>query len=188
MQHNIVRKHRRTVSSINVGENTDTQHKATMSTFEDTQDHILTEISKDPPVDKSKHRLRHRAISDLIEACNKVPESKSVMVEELNVSISYKDPVFEFGKEKRLQELQEKRNAFKKSNTKALDAIAEKYDQPKSGRVFLRKKVPGQEPQKISLLSKKPAVSTMVNSISKTVHGIQPTSLLKAGTKIVEKI
>lgn len=37
MQHNIVRKHRRTVSSINVGENLESEHKNTMSTFEDTQ-------------------------------------------------------------------------------------------------------------------------------------------------------
>lgn len=44
--------------------------------------------------EKSKHKLRHRAISDLIEACNKAPDSKSVMVEELNVSINYKDPTF----------------------------------------------------------------------------------------------
>lgn len=52
-----------------------------MSTYEDTEDPIITEIPKEVQgIDKGRHRLRHRAISDLIEACNKVSDSKSVMV------------------------------------------------------------------------------------------------------------
>lgn len=45
------------------------------------------------------------------------------MVEELNISINYKDPVFEFGR-KRMEDLQEKKHLFKKSTTKQLDSIA----------------------------------------------------------------
>lgn len=74
-------------------------------------------------LEKERPRHRQRAISDLIEACNKVQNSKSIMVEELNISINYKDPAFEFGK-KRLEDLQEKKHLFKKSHTKQLDSIA----------------------------------------------------------------
>lgn len=73
--------------------------------------------------EKEKSKYRHRAVSDLIEACNKIQNSKSVLVEELNISINYKDPVFEFGKNNKIDELQDRKHLFKKSAVKQLDAI-----------------------------------------------------------------
>ena len=98
-----VRRHRRTVSSINLGENADAHNKSTFITLEDT--HPLMDTNIPVPDLAEKQKPRHRNVSELIDACKKAPINKSVLVEELNLSINYKDPVFKFGKQKQKEDV-----------------------------------------------------------------------------------
>ena len=99
--------------------------------------------------------MRPRAISDLIEACTNIPKGKSITVEELNISINYKDPAFEFGRTRQrlVGDMQDKRHLFKKDNTKQLDSIDES-SYPKTTRLFIKKKPSLSEQEKAKLIVK----------------------------------